>query len=303
MDAFIPLAKLFRPEAAWFVRQREIISEPPERVWRAVTDPAELAQWWCERAEVDLRVGGWLAFGGRFVYGDDPGLKREDFQVLEVEEHSRLEFRWPLRGLETRVLIEIAPLMEESEIVVTQTADRAPPWAPPEGSHQWWSVALPGLRAYLERGRADLRPDYPALRAALEPSFQVEISTFPWMVWRKLTEPAELKRWIARDPKVDLQPGGTYQLGPGPGPRRLLEVEPEKLLVMDWHEEGQEGRVSWRIEEGEEATQVILTDHGPHPAGEDQEARDRRLFRWLGTVLHLKQLAERGITPREYQEG
>jgi uncharacterized protein YndB with AHSA1/START domain len=103
---------------------------------------------------------------------------------------------------------------------------------------------------------------------------------------------------------VDPRPGGVFRLGPGPGPEKVLEIEPEKLLVHDWREPGlPDSRVSWRIEEGEEATLMTLTDHGPHPAGEDPEARDRRIFRWLGAILHLKQLAERGITPRDYQEG
>ncbi len=306
MDAFIPLTKLLRPDAAWFVRQRELVPEPPERVWRALTDPAELAQWWCERAEVDLREGGMWAFGGRFTYGDDPSVDRSAFRILSVEENARLEFIWPLRGIETCVTIELAAVMDETEVVATQTAEAPPPWAPAEGSHHWWSVALPGLRAYFESGAPALRPDYPALRAAAAPAYQVKIGTFPWMVWRKLTEPAELNRWLARRAQVDLRPGGVYDLGSarGFGSRTVLAVEPERLLVHDWHEPGQPaGKIAWSIAEGDMETIVTLTDQGPRAADETEAARDARIFRWLGAVLHLKQMSERGITPREYQEG
>lgn len=304
MDAFVPLSKLLRPEAAWFVRQREIVPAPPERVWRAITDPSEMAQWWCERAEVDLRVGGWYAFGGRYVYGDDPGLDRAAFEITDLEDATRLEFHWPLRGFGTTVLVELSELMEETEVVVTQTAEAAPPWAPLEGSHHWWSVALPGLRAYLERGQADLRPDYPAYRAMTEPRYLVEVNTFPWMIWRKLTDPTEIKRWLSREARIQLEPGGVFELGPGPGPRHVLAVEEEKLLTFDWHEPPKPvTRVSFQIEEGEDATLVTLIDHGPHPPDEDPVDRDRRIFRWMGAILHLKGFAERGVTPREYQEG
>ncbi len=304
MEAFVPLSNLHRPDAAWFIRQREVVSEPPERLWRAITDPAELARWWCGRSEVDLRPGGRFAFGGPSVWGDDPRMDPAAFEVLSIAPPERLEFRWPLRGVDTTVLIELAAIVEGAELVVTQTAPAPPPGAPPEGSHNWWSVTLPSLRSYLEGGRADLRLDYPALRAAEELRFQVEVTTFPWVVWGKLTDPAQLDRWIARGARVDLRPGGVYDLGPGPGPRRVLEVEPEKLLVHDFEEPGRpDSRVSWRIVEGGESTSVTLTDHGPLPPAGDAGRRDGRTFRWAGAVLHLKQFSERGVTPREYQEG
>jgi len=304
MEVFLPLSRILRPDAAWFVRQREIVPEAPERVWRAITEPEELALWWCERAELNLRAGGHYAFGGRFVYGDDPSLPRERFEILDLEDGARIEYRWPLRGVDTKVLVEVAGILEETEVIVTQTAGAAPSWAPAEGEPHWWSVALPGLRSYIERGRADLRPDYPALRASAEPSFSVDVTTFPWMVWRKLTEPGELRRWLSREARVDPVPGGVFDLGPGAGPRRILDLVPEKLLVFDWHEPGgPPGRVSFQIEETDEASRVTLTDHGPHPPGESNDARDRRILRWLCAILHLKQLSERGMTPREYQEG
>lgn len=44
---------------------------PPERVWRALTEPAELASWFGDHAELDLQPGGTGWFGwdehGRFA--------------------------------------------------------------------------------------------------------------------------------------------------------------------------------------------------------------------------------------------
>lgn len=60
---------------------------PPERVWRAITDPAELAAWFGDSAELDLRPGsdGWFGWEehGRFAV-----------RVEVVEPPHRLAWRW-----------------------------------------------------------------------------------------------------------------------------------------------------------------------------------------------------------------
>ena len=40
------------------VEKRIELDAPPERVWRAITDPAELSRWFGDSAELDLRPGG-----------------------------------------------------------------------------------------------------------------------------------------------------------------------------------------------------------------------------------------------------
>ena len=45
-------------------RIERVITLPgsPERVWKALTEPAQLARWFGNRVEVDLRVGGDIFF-------------------------------------------------------------------------------------------------------------------------------------------------------------------------------------------------------------------------------------------------
>ena len=64
---------------------------PIERVWAALTDSAELARWFGESAEVDLRPGGemHLGFG---VHGDAHCV------IETVEPPYRFAFRWPAEG-------------------------------------------------------------------------------------------------------------------------------------------------------------------------------------------------------------
>jgi uncharacterized protein YndB with AHSA1/START domain len=298
---FIPVGRFSRPAAPWSVRRREIVAASPPRVWRALVEPAEIAGWWADWADVDLRPGGRYRFGGPRSPG---GASREDAaagaEVIAIEPESRLEIRWPLGGTETRVAYELANVLESTEVLVTQEADRPPAGTPPPGMPSWWCVALHSLRSFLEKGRADLRIDFEAGRAAPEVSFSAGATTFPWVIWRKLTDPRELDRWWALEAEVDLRPGGAFRLGlEGMGPGAVIDVEEERRLVHDWTwPGGTRGRVEWTIEETDEETRVTVRDAGPWDPGAD---RGVILIHWAAVLLDLEMMSERGTSPREYQ--
>jgi uncharacterized protein YndB with AHSA1/START domain len=60
-----------------------------ERVWRAVSDPAELAHWFPSAVSGDLRPGGALTFA--FPGGEMPTMHGE---VVELDPPRRLAFTW-----------------------------------------------------------------------------------------------------------------------------------------------------------------------------------------------------------------
>lgn len=68
--------------------EREVLIEAPiETVWSIVTEPAQIARWFADYAEVDLRPGGDLLL--RFESGiDGKGT------VEKVERPSLFSFRW-----------------------------------------------------------------------------------------------------------------------------------------------------------------------------------------------------------------
>ena len=76
------------------------LSHPVETVWRAVTEPAELAHWFPAEVTVDLRAGGAM----RFAFPDQD-LPPGDGEVLQLDPPHLFEFTWG----PARFLIELEP--------------------------------------------------------------------------------------------------------------------------------------------------------------------------------------------------
>jgi len=71
--------------------EKEILIEAPvEVVWHLLTEPDQIRQWFADKAEIELRVGGKgaLAFKGQDSY---------QLQVEAVEPPRRFAFRWVRR--------------------------------------------------------------------------------------------------------------------------------------------------------------------------------------------------------------
>jgi uncharacterized protein YndB with AHSA1/START domain len=132
------------------VHLRRTLSFPPERVWRALTDPAALAAWfWPERfatvAEVDLRVGGRYRIDGPGVGMAVAG------EYVAVEPPSRLVFTWRWDGEadETTVTVELAPDGTGTEITIVHAGFVDD--AGRDNHAKGWSDCLDRLPAWLAR--------------------------------------------------------------------------------------------------------------------------------------------------------
>jgi uncharacterized protein YndB with AHSA1/START domain len=66
------------------------LRHPVDAVWRAVTDPAELAHWFPATVTVDLREGGAMAF----EFADHAELPPSSGTVIEYQPPRRLAFDW-----------------------------------------------------------------------------------------------------------------------------------------------------------------------------------------------------------------
>jgi uncharacterized protein YndB with AHSA1/START domain len=69
----------------------------------------------------------------------------------------------------------------------------------------------------------------------------IDIQAPPSAVWRWLSSPEALRRWLSPSLEIDLRVGGGYHLL-GPDESRIsgtvLELVPEGRLVLSWLEEG-----------------------------------------------------------------
>jgi uncharacterized protein YndB with AHSA1/START domain len=140
------------PVAALVVRRR--IEAPPEKLFAAWTDPAQLRLWWgpkgvvCTDAQVDLRPGGGYKIANRMpdgtlllIYGV--------FEVIEAP--ARLIYSWQLEGRAVpaeRVTVEFVRRGDATDVVVTHELIAAA--AARAGHERGWHGCLDGLVRHAE---------------------------------------------------------------------------------------------------------------------------------------------------------
>jgi len=135
--------------------EKEVVIEAPlEVVWRVVTDPEQIRQWFADEAEVELRVGGSGRL--RFKSGDSYQL-----QVEALERPRRFAFRWvqpegsPARA-DNSMLVEfmLEPAAGGTRLRVVESGFDTIDWSEPEkakyaeGHSRGWQVLLGRLRDY-----------------------------------------------------------------------------------------------------------------------------------------------------------
>jgi uncharacterized protein YndB with AHSA1/START domain len=68
------------------IEREMLLAVPVERVWAALTDPAELVKWFGDGAEIDLRPGG----AGLLSFGEG----RCPLEIVAVEPMRRFAYHW-----------------------------------------------------------------------------------------------------------------------------------------------------------------------------------------------------------------
>jgi uncharacterized protein YndB with AHSA1/START domain len=149
------------PIAALVVRRR--IQAPPEKLFAAWTEPAQLLLWWgpegvvCADARVDLRPGGSYRIANRMPDGSLLWICGV-FEVIEAP--VRLIYSWHLEGLAgpaERVTVEFVRHGDATDVVVTH--ERIADAAARAGHERGWHACLDGLaRHYEERGKTGANP-------------------------------------------------------------------------------------------------------------------------------------------------
>lgn len=66
------------------------LAHPVTKVWKAVSDPAEMRHWFPAALETELKVGAPI----RFVFPEDAPLETTDGEILELDPPKVFAFRW-----------------------------------------------------------------------------------------------------------------------------------------------------------------------------------------------------------------
>jgi uncharacterized protein YndB with AHSA1/START domain len=133
------------------------IAAPRERVFEALTNPAQAAQWWGDKGNyymesfsMDVRPGGKWSTRGHSAKSGEIGVHGE---FLEMDPPRRLSYTWISSWLPkvTKVLWELEPHNGGTSLRLTHTGFAGDREATKSHTHGW-NLALVWLQSYSERG-------------------------------------------------------------------------------------------------------------------------------------------------------
>jgi uncharacterized protein YndB with AHSA1/START domain len=238
------------------------LAAAPERVWHALTDPAELAAWFCQAAELAPLAGhtGYLEWAehGRFA-----------IQIEAADAPRYLAWRWA-RDPDTPIDAGVSTLVE------------------------WWlePAAGGGTRLRLRESGFERDADRSinalgwlhgfgalARHLASEPWQAGIVKTYrlaspPERVWRAFADPSELAAWWSGSADIDVREGFEgWWVWPKEGGRYAMafdRVEPPTYLAWRWTtdpeiplaEAAQVLRTEWVLEARDGGTNLHLLETG-----------------------------------------
>jgi uncharacterized protein YndB with AHSA1/START domain len=147
-----PLGTLEQAGEGWRVRFVRRLPHSPERVWRALTEPAELSKWFPTSIDGDRSAGAALTF--RFPAGQAPSF---DGVMLVCEPPHVLELMWG----PDRLRFELVAIAEGTELTLLDTLEALGKAARDAAG---WHVCLDTLQLSLS-GRSDLTTSWPEVHA------------------------------------------------------------------------------------------------------------------------------------------
>jgi uncharacterized protein YndB with AHSA1/START domain len=97
------------------------LPHPPAKVWRALTDPALLAEWLLPVVGLELAPGATFTFQAQPVGGWDGVVQ---CRLLELEAQRRLRYAWVVGDLDTDVTFTLAPTASGTRLSIVHAGFR-----------------------------------------------------------------------------------------------------------------------------------------------------------------------------------
>jgi uncharacterized protein YndB with AHSA1/START domain len=265
------------------LRMERRLAHAPEKVWRAITDPGQLAGWFPFRVELELRPQGRMRFlGGELV---------TEGVVTELEPPRLFAFDW--NGDLLR--FELEPDGAGCRLTFTHAFDDR---AGAASFAAGWDSCLSALDTAVLGGGAFTPPDdrMAALHERYVAAFGLDAGSrddgpTDWQVRfeRQLTWPPQAVWELLADgaqpaPGTPPPPGFTTS-GVAAGP--VIAVEPPTMLEYDWLDGASRvgGRVRLQLGAGTGHGARLLVTQTGEPG--DDDAAARALESWRGTIAAL----------------
>ena len=243
------------------LRMERRLGHPPDKVWRALTEPSELAAWFPAAVELELRLDGRISF--TFEQGEDDFVEDPDNSgVIRAYDPPRLlEYTW---GAEIQRW-ELTPTADGCLLTLTATYDDRP------GSASFtsgWILCLDALDHSLG-APAIPRDPYPVLHEHFIKTYNLdrgEVLTDGSLKYERQLVASKETVWAKlMGPAVDASAG----LVNSPPPARVvadgieagavLTTEVPVELSYSW----EHGVVSWRLRDGNGGARLVVTQTGP----------------------------------------
>jgi len=292
------------------------IAAPRERVWQAITEPEQIAQWF-----MPPELGAQLKRGAGGKLSVVLGPMEVELVDLELADPPR---RLTTRGLPDRLLATtyaLEPEREGTRLSITMTGFEALPLdagqerlAP---SGRGWEKALANLKAYIE-GAALPHPEgfvasvfgyrrQTPLRLAVERS--VWLAAPRERVWSAITDPGEIEQWFSPGTHWRLSAlavGGKLSVvdaatGADTHTQVIEVLEPPRRLVTRSVVPPPEApQVStWTLEEEDGGTRLTLTHSGyeQEPEGTGADKMEQNAFGFGMMMENLRAYVGGGALP------
>jgi uncharacterized protein YndB with AHSA1/START domain len=113
------------------------LPHPPEKVWRALTDPALLAEWLLPVIDLKLEPGAAFTFKTQPYPGWD-GIV--NCRILEIEAQRKISYAWSVPFLDTVVTFTLTPTASGTRLAIVQSGFKPDQKRESGGARYGWKM-------------------------------------------------------------------------------------------------------------------------------------------------------------------
>jgi uncharacterized protein YndB with AHSA1/START domain len=124
------------------------LHHPPEKVWRALTDPALLAEWLLPIVAPKFEPGAAFTLKAPPQPGWDGTV---NCRFLEIETHKKLSYSWVVGDIDTVVTFTLTPTASGTRLFLTQSGFQPEQKRNLAGARYGWKMMGEKLIDLLER--------------------------------------------------------------------------------------------------------------------------------------------------------